>query len=1209
MSTRKSYHIIIFTVCMILLNFLGKAISSALSLPLWLDGIGTIITAYVNGPFCAAVVGIAGSLIYGIRDPYAILYGIVSVAIGLSVGFLARKKLFDTFFGTLTANVIVTLISVILSTPLNYLLYKGYTGNIWGDGVISYLTERNVHSFIAALLGEFYVDFLDKAITLLILYLLIKAVRFRKQKMIVTTLIPIIILSGFVYFSGTSVRAEDEIDININNIQTVYSSDNGLPCGSANDIIQTNDGILWVGTYAGLYRYNGREFKWMNEYDSVRNVNCLFYDEEGRLWIGTNDNGFSISINEKITNVVDESDGLSSNSVRCITQCSDGNYYIGTTSSLQIMSLDGGLGFVGELPEIEYAHSIASDKNGNVAVVTNAGKLFIVNSGEITASIETGVEQEKFQSVSFDDSGVLYAGTSTNNIYYYNVTDGVPEKENFIICGSLVTINNLYFTSDGYMYICSDSGVGYLDSLKKFHYINTGSFKNSIDNMTIDYQGNLWFASSRLGLLKVSRSLFSDIYRMAGLKSSVVNSVAIWQGGIYAGTDSGLDIIDMKSMKPYDDNLTAKLNGVRVRCLTVDSNDNLWICTYGKGLLKVAKNRKVLTFDSKTMEFGDWVRVAVELEDGTIAASCNEGLGFFKENELVKLIKYNEGLGKSAVLCIEQMSDGRVICGSDGDGIFVVENGEVTSHYTTKNGLSADVVLRVIEDTEGNGLYIITSNGFCYMDKNGNIRLLEDFPYYNNYDVWPCDNGNLFVLGSAGIYVVNRENILNPDEKMDYDLLDSRRGLNSALTVNSWDYMDEEGNLYLSTDNGVFVVNTNNFALSRKSYRMMIASVNLDNESHEIERGEAFHIGRDISKIEIIPEVINYTADDPIVEYYLEGFESTPSYIPQSELTNIVYTNLPAGDYKLHLCILDSKKEKVIEESVYELVKENEIHDTGWFHVYMLFVAMLAVAWLTWFIARTQIQRTLNFQRKELEFARKQIEMGNETILAIAKTVDAKDEYTSQHSQRVSEYSVLIGKELGFTDEECENLKKVALLHDIGKIGIPDRVLNKPGKLTDEEYAIMKSHPVRGAKILKDFTIVEHAIEGALYHHEKYDGTGYPQGLAGEDIPLYGRIIGVADAFDAMTENRVYRKKLDFSYVMNELKRCSGTQFDPKLVDIMFKLVEEKKIDFDTMYASKNTATENKEVQENKAASENKESQENSEAPEKKENDGEGDDK
>ena len=224
------------------------------------------------------------------------------------------------------------------------------------------------------------------------------------------------------------------------------------------------------------------------------------------------------------------------------------------------------------------------------------------------------------------------------------------------------------------------------------------------------------------------------------------------------------------------------------------------------------------------------------------------------------------------------------------------------------------------------------------------------------------------------------------------------------------------------------------------------------------------------------------------------------------------------------------------------------------------------MVWVTWFITRTQTQKTLLKHKYELEYAKKQIQMGNETILSIARTVDAKDTNTSKHSFRVSEYSVAIARKLGYSEEKCENLRQMALLHDIGKIGIPDAILNKPGKLTDKEYEIMKSHVIKGGEILKDFTMIDSVDVGALYHHEKYDGPGYCQGLKGEEIPLDARIIGIADAFDAMTANRVYRNQLDIDVVIAELKRFSGIQFDPALVDILLSLIEDGTIDVTSLY-------------------------------------------
>lgn len=234
-----------------------------------------------------------------------------------------------------------------------------------------------------------------------------------------------------------------------------------------------------------------------------------------------------------------------------------------------------------------------------------------------------------------------------------------------------------------------------------------------------------------------------------------------------------------------------------------------------------------------------------------------------------------------------------------------------------------------------------------------------------------------------------------------------------------------------------------------------------------------------------------------------------------------------------------------------------EIHDFFWFKFLYFLEAIIIVSWTTFFVSRLFMQRQLNLQKRELELAKRQVQMGNETIMAIARTVDARDVNTSNHSIRVSEYSVAIAKQIGYSEEEQENLRKAALLHDIGKIGIPDNILNKPGKLTDEEYATMKTHVLVGGEILKDFSLIPHIQEGAMYHHERYDGKGYCKGLSGENIPEYARIIGIADAFDAMTSNRVYRKKLDMDYVLGEMKKGCGTQFDPRFVKIFLELLEE----------------------------------------------------
>ncbi len=186
-------------------------------------------------------------------------------------------------------------------------------------------------------------------------------------------------------------------------------------------------------------------------------------------------------------------------------------------------------------------------------------------------------------------------------------------------------------------------------------------------------------------------------------------------------------------------------------------------------------------------------------------------------------------------------------------------------------------------------------------------------------------------------------------------------------------------------------------------------------------------------------------------------------------------------------------------------------------------------------------------------------ELFYKTIKLIASALDAKDPYTHGHSLRVTMYSLILAKSLNLDDTTLEEIETAGLLHDIGKIGIPQKILCKPDKLTDEEYELMKSHPARAEKMLmgiKKLTVVSNWLR---CHHERWDGKGYPYGLKGEEIPISGRIIALADTYDAMTSTRSYRKALDHEVAIEEIKRCAGTQFDPVLADLFVKCSDEIK--------------------------------------------------
>ncbi len=178
-------------------------------------------------------------------------------------------------------------------------------------------------------------------------------------------------------------------------------------------------------------------------------------------------------------------------------------------------------------------------------------------------------------------------------------------------------------------------------------------------------------------------------------------------------------------------------------------------------------------------------------------------------------------------------------------------------------------------------------------------------------------------------------------------------------------------------------------------------------------------------------------------------------------------------------------------------------------------------------------------------------------VQSLADAIDAKDTYTNGHSGRVAAYSREIAKRAGYSESAQSDIYMMGLLHDVGKIGVPDAVINKPAKLTEEEFSVIKNHPVMGARILKNIKEMPKLAVGARWHHERYGGGGYPDGLSGEDIPEEARIIAVADAYDAMTSRRSYRDILLQERVREEIENGKGTQFDPRFADIMISMINE----------------------------------------------------
>ncbi len=230
------------------------------------------------------------------------------------------------------------------------------------------------------------------------------------------------------------------------------------------------------------------------------------------------------------------------------------------------------------------------------------------------------------------------------------------------------------------------------------------------------------------------------------------------------------------------------------------------------------------------------------------------------------------------------------------------------------------------------------------------------------------------------------------------------------------------------------------------------------------------------------------------------------------------------------------------------------LHRSAWQEPLFLTMVGLDIVWLVLLIGLIISQIRV---RKFVKQQKHDAQIIEQAINTFINFVEAKDPNTKGHSERVSQIAYALAQEMGYSPRECNRIRCIALMHDCGKIAVPVQILQKPGKLTDEEYEMIKSHTTVGGEMLRDFTSIEGMSLGALYHHERYDGRGYPKGLKGEEIPLIARIICVADSLDAMNSNRCYRSRLTKEIILEELEKNKGKQFDPAVVEHVLKLIRQ----------------------------------------------------
>ena len=329
---------------------------------------------------------------------------------------------------------------------------------------------------------------------------------------------------------------------------------------------------------------------------------------------------------------------------------------------------------------------------------------------------------------------------------------------------------------------------------------------------------------------------------------------------------NGLVVLDASNNTSLSNEAVESLKGVRIRSMAVDNEGNLVVATFGRGIVCVEKSGKVTNYVANTEEIGMKTRFVENLSDNTVVASDETGLLFIKDRKLSSRIGLDNDFTTAAILNIHEMPDGKILAGSDGDGIIILEEGKPSRYITKKDGLYSDVILRMVKDEKGDGIFVLTGSGVCYLKSDYTVEHLPGVPYFNNYDLWQLGD-NIFFLSGAGIYVLEYNNCFNETGKELYHLLDVRSGLYGDITSNSWNCTDNGDLLYICTNSGLYQLNMKNYETLVKDFRAKITMVRFDGALSDVTDYTNITIPQGVDKVEILLELANFTSQIPGIRY------------------------------------------------------------------------------------------------------------------------------------------------------------------------------------------------------------------------------------------------------------------------------------------------------------------------------------------------------
>lgn len=939
-------------------------------------------------------------------------------------------------------------------------------------------------------------------------------------------------------------------------MRTVYHEENGFPSDTVKDIAMTPDGLLWFATADGLIRYNGYDFVCINKlteptFPAMR-ASVLCPAAEGSLWVGTNGSGLLHYANGAWSAITAEQGALS-DSICDINLLADGSVAVAVPTGVYFVNADGTLGETYPLNDRAIVvQDIAVGKAGNVFGVTGDGSLFsILDGGFAFAPPLTREKNYTYTAVDSTD-GRFLLGTSVGEIIVVEPQSDGDYSTKRINTGFDV-IQHISHDADNNFHIISEDGWGILFADGDFVCMEAGGIEG-ISAFCCDFQGNYWIGTRQNGAVKISGSACRNWNAKYNLDTFSATAVIKADGVTCVGTTTGLIMLDETTGTRIENALTKVTAGEAIRYLLADRAGGLWAVA-GRGVYHLEANGNLRTFSAENGLPDYPVNVLLQAKNGDIAVGTDNGLCFIRDDRVYYIVGAADGMF-GRVSSLFQNENGTLTVGTVGNGVFCVEKDGSVKAYSAKDGFPAGKVACIVRDSQlANRVWFSIGSQLFYRDDEKAAMHLAGLYLSGEITDLFFAGDQMWIVTTNGVAVLNRTDLFTDAQTLPYETVGKRQGVLAAVSADSQNFVDENGVLYLCTGKGVNQIDTQNYQNDISVPRIHFLSATCGEESFPLTDGTVIS-GSD-ENVKLTFTAITYAdASDFYLEYMLVGVDTEYTRVAPAAESTVYYDALPRGKYTLFVRAVDKNGTVLGATESVAFKKEATYSERVEFWIGIGFIVILvvvAVAMLAMAI------RSVLLNRRQKRYR----DITEQSISAIVNSVDAKDPYTRGHSDRVARYAAEIARRCGLGALKVSDLYYSALLHDIGKIGIPDDILKKPDKLTEEEYEIIKTHAAIGADIVKDITAIPHIARGIHDHHERYDGNGYPRGLRGNNISLEGRIIGMADAYDAMASARGYNGPQPKAYILSEIRAGAGKQFDPKIAEVVVQMIEDGFFDED----------------------------------------------